>query len=161
MPTDPGSLFRRMLARAVQSFSGEMRVEAGFRPARRLPMPLLGASEGAEAGDDTQFSAGYDTVCGITILAFIVDFSIVPFDLGTAQAGAPTTITLRVGASAVDDAYNDQEIILYSGMGCGQTRILTDYVGATKLGTVDHAWDVIPDNTSLYAIGGDDRVLGP
>jgi len=72
---------------------------------------------------------------------------------GTAQAGAATTITLASGASGTDDAYNGLGIYIKSGTGEGQSRTITDYVGATKVATVGSDWDVNPDNTSVYTIG--------
>lgn len=71
---------------------------------------------------------------------------------GTAQAGASTTITLHVGASASDDAYNDLLITLTGGTGSGQTRRITDYNGTTKVATVYPAWTTPPDATSTFSI---------
>lgn len=73
-------------------------------------------------------------------------------DEGTAQAGGASTITLRAGASATDDIYINAFVTILSGTGSGQTRIISDYVGATKVATVDSAWDTQPDNTSIYAV---------
>ncbi len=69
-----------------------------------------------------------------------------------AQAGASTTITLDSGASATDSLYNDAILCIYSGTGAGQSRLITGYVGSTKVATVDHAWTTTPDNSSIYAI---------
>lgn len=71
---------------------------------------------------------------------------------GTAQAGASSTITLDAGASANDDFYNKCYITITEGTGKGQTRLITDYVGSTKVATVDTAWDTTPDNTSVFRI---------
>jgi hypothetical protein len=74
-------------------------------------------------------------------------------ETGTAQAGSTsTTIKLAVGASATDDAYNVMYVTITSGTGSGQVRRITDYVGATKVATVDTAWTTTPNNTSVYAI---------
>ncbi len=70
----------------------------------------------------------------------------------TAQAGAAGTITLDAGASAVDDFYNYQVIQIVSGTGAGQARIVSDYVGATKVATVNGNWATNPDNTSVFAL---------
>lgn len=75
---------------------------------------------------------------------------------GTAQAGASTTITLESGESAVDDIYNGERIIIIEGTGAGQARLISDYVGSTKVATVHRAWTTTPDNTSVYAIQGAD-----
>ncbi|MCU1381981.1 MAG: hypothetical protein JWL71_678, partial [Acidobacteria bacterium] len=54
---------------------------------------------------------------------------------GTAQAGAAGSITLAAGASAVDSIYVGETIAIYAGTGAGQTRVITAYVGATKVAT--------------------------
>lgn len=72
---------------------------------------------------------------------------------GTAQAGASGTITLASGASAVDDAYNGRIITIVAGTGAGQApRLISDYVGSTKVATVTPNWVTQPDNTSVYLI---------
>jgi len=71
----------------------------------------------------------------------------------TAQAGGATTITLDTGASAVDQYYQYMAITILSGTGVGQTRIITNYVGSTKVATVA-AWSVNPDATSVFRIYG-------
>lgn len=71
---------------------------------------------------------------------------------GTAQAGSSTTITLDAGASAVNDFYLEADVFLIAGTGAGQTRVIEDYVGATKVATVNTAWATAPDNTSRFII---------
>lgn len=71
---------------------------------------------------------------------------------GTAQAGASTTITLASGASASNDAYNSDMIEITAGTGAGQQRKITDYVGSTKVATVNNSWTTNPDSTSEYLI---------
>lgn len=71
---------------------------------------------------------------------------------GTAQAGAARAITLAVGASAVDDFYNGMPIDLTGGTGAGQTNLITDYNGTTKVATVSKSWVTPPNATSIYAI---------
>ncbi|MEM4260904.1 MAG: phage tail tube protein [Candidatus Woesearchaeota archaeon] len=71
---------------------------------------------------------------------------------GTAQAGASTTITLDSGANANDDFYNKCYIVITDGTGKGQTRVITDYNGTTKVATVDTEWDTTPDNTSVFRV---------
>ena len=71
---------------------------------------------------------------------------------GTAQAGASSTITLAVTASNVDDYYTGQFIALATGTGSGQVRVISDYVGATKVATVSKAWKTNPDATTGYVL---------
>lgn len=79
---------------------------------------------------------------------------------GIAQAGAATTITLNSGASAVDSTYNGQWVFIRAGTGTDQARMVTGYVGATKVATVSHAWATNPDSTSIYAMLPAARVQG-
>lgn len=71
---------------------------------------------------------------------------------GTAQAGASATITLAVGASGVNDAYRGMVIRTTGGTGSGQERVVTGYVGSTKVATVFPAWSTTPDATTTYSI---------
>ncbi|MCC2650757.1 MAG: hypothetical protein K0R61_1184 [Microvirga sp.] len=77
---------------------------------------------------------------------------------GTATAGGASTITLAGGASAVDNFYRGQIIQLTGGTGAANgPRIITGYVGSTKVATVSPSWasvtsNVVPDATSAYAI---------
>lgn len=72
---------------------------------------------------------------------------------GTAQAGAASSITLAAGASATDNYYRDSLIAIIGGTGANQSaRLITAYVGSTKVATVEPAWATNPDNTSTYVI---------
>ena len=71
---------------------------------------------------------------------------------GTAQAGAASTITLAAGASATNDFYKGEVIYTTGGTGSGQTRVITGYVGSTKVATVTPAWTTTPDATTTYSV---------
>lgn len=72
---------------------------------------------------------------------------------GTAQAGSTsTTIKLAAAASSTDDAYTAMYVTITGGTGSGQTKLITDYVGSTKVATVDSAWTTTPDATSTYSL---------
>lgn len=75
---------------------------------------------------------------------------------GTAQAGAASTITLKSGDSATDSIYVGSLVTITSGTGANQSRVITGYVGSTKVATVDRPWQTNPDNTSVYSIFGED-----
>lgn len=70
----------------------------------------------------------------------------------TAQAGASGTITLDASASATNNLYRGEWIVLTGGTGVGQVRLITAYVGSTKVATVLPAWVTTPDNTSTFTI---------
>lgn len=72
---------------------------------------------------------------------------------GLAQAGSAKTITLEVSESAIDGFFIEREIGIVDGLGVGQIRTVTAYVGATRIATVHRAWDVDPDLTSQYVLG--------
>ncbi len=71
---------------------------------------------------------------------------------GTAQAGASSTITLDSGASSSDDFYIGDVVQIVGGTGAGQARIITDYVGSTKVATVDAAWNTNPSSDSVFVL---------
>lgn len=78
---------------------------------------------------------------------------------GTAQAGAAGSITLAAGETSTNDLYNNTKILLTGGTGSGQSRIITDYNGTTKVATVAPNWVTNPDNTSTYEIQAADSYL--
>lgn len=71
---------------------------------------------------------------------------------GTAQAGGASTITLAAAASASDDAYRGMTIRTTGGTGSGQSRVINDYVGSSKVATLSEAWTTPPDATTTYSI---------
>jgi hypothetical protein len=76
---------------------------------------------------------------------------------GTAQ-GAGTgnnQIQLDTGASSTNGAYDPGLVFIETGTGAGQTRLILQYNGSTKVATVDRDWRVNPDNTSEFVILGD------
>lgn len=78
----------------------------------------------------------------------------------TAQAGVAGSITLDTGASAVDDYYNNMQIMINGGTGDNQTRLITDYDGTTKIALVDMPWDTNPANDSEFVISEDLMCFG-
>lgn len=73
---------------------------------------------------------------------------------GTAASATSNTIVLDGDASAVDGSYDPGYIVICEGTGSGQTRIITEYIGATKTAVVNRSWKTIPDATSKYVIMG-------
>jgi len=71
---------------------------------------------------------------------------------GTAQAGAGSSITLDSGASSSNDFYNGDVACIVSGTGAGQARVIVDYVGSTKVATVDAAWNTNPSSDSVFVL---------
>lgn len=81
----------------------------------------------------------------------------------TAQGGSISSITLDAGASAVDGFYKDCLIVILSGTGAGQPRLVMNYFGSTKILGVTPDFGVAPDVTSVFLIvsgaGTDVRAL--
>ncbi len=74
---------------------------------------------------------------------------------GTAQAGANSTITLDAGASAPDDYYNGCFVNITNNSpsnALGQARKITDYVGSTKVATIEGTWGTNPSSASTFEI---------
>jgi hypothetical protein len=71
---------------------------------------------------------------------------------GTAQAGGAASITLATAASSVDGTYDPAIVRLVGGTGAGQARLIIQYVGSTRVASVDRDWRVVPDSTSEYEI---------
>jgi hypothetical protein len=61
-------------------------------------------------------------------------------------------IQLDVGASSEDGAYDPAAVSILDGTGAGQTRLIFQYEGATRIATVDRDWKVNPDATSEFVI---------
>jgi hypothetical protein len=96
--------------------------------------------------DTSRFIFGYLTQGGQR-MAFLGTTT----DSGTLQGATSTTAQLRAALALSDDALNGYLLVIATGTGAGQQRLITDYVGATDTCTVD-AWDVTPDSSSTYTV---------
>lgn len=70
-------------------------------------------------------------------------------------------IQFDTGASAIDNVYDPAMVVIIAGTGAGQSRLILEYDGTTKIATVDKNWRVAPDNTSEFQIlanGGREHV---
>ncbi len=78
--------------------------------------------------------------------------------VAVAQANADgTLIVLDASASATNDYYVGSIVMIVSGTGVGQARVITAYNGTTKEATVDTSWATIPTTGSRFVIFGGDR----
>lgn len=110
---------------------------SGHTPQTGDNFARLGAPVGASVSADILTALGYLTrlqAAGI-------------LRTSTSQAGGSTTITLDSGASSVNDAYVGAIIVQQ-----GEARVCIDYVGSTKVATVDRAWASNPSTTTYYLI---------
>ncbi len=85
-------------------------------------------------------------------LAVTASVPVVVIRSGTAQAGSANGITLDSGASATNNLYTEDLLTITGGTGVGQSRTIVNYVGSTKVATVDSNWVTAPDNTSTFSI---------
>lgn len=74
------------------------------------------------------------------------------FMSGLAQAGTANSITLISTAHAGENRIKDCWVVLISGTGAHQARLITAYNGTTKVATVYPDWVVNPDATTGYWI---------
>lgn len=75
---------------------------------------------------------------------------------GTMQSGSTaSTAVLRSATNFVSDNIpNGATILILSGTGAGQSRLISSYVNSTDTATVSVNWTTTPDNTSVYVIYG-------
>ncbi len=73
---------------------------------------------------------------------------------GTAQGSGTGSnqIQLASTASTTDGAYDPSMIVIVTGTGVGQSRLIYQYDGSTRTATVDRNWKINPDTTSEYRV---------
>jgi hypothetical protein len=69
-----------------------------------------------------------------------------------ASTNSPATITLAATASSTDDFYNNYNLKITSGNGIAQVRKIIDYVGSSKIATLESNWTTIPTANDTYEI---------
>lgn len=88
-------------------------------------------------------SAQYEEQFGARLLGLIAK--------GTMQAGSTaSTAVLAASTSFGDDLPRGSVLLIVSGTGAGQSRLVIDWVSTTDTATVSPDWDTTPDNTSVY-----------
>ncbi len=63
-----------------------------------------------------------------------------------------TTVTLNTGSLGTDDAYNNMDLIVSKGPGAVQVSKITDYVGATRIATIETPLRMPVTELSTYQI---------
>lgn len=91
--------------------------------------------------------------------AIVPEVNLLSTNEGRAQGGGASTITLNASASAVNDTYNGQTVVLRTGAGQDQARLVVGYNGTTKVATVGEAWATQPDTTTGYMMLHTGRAL--
>jgi len=77
-----------------------------------------------------------------------------PTSSGTAQDGDTDRIQLEAGAGGATDFFKWQQIVLITGPGAGQARLITAFNNTTKWATVDRDWDIEPTDATQYQTQG-------
>jgi len=127
-----------------------------YRPKLTEGETVTAASGSANAQvkgiDANQITAAAIADNAIDRATFAADTGLQTIRSNTAQAGSSGSITLDASASATDNFYNSNFIIITGGTGAGQVRRISGYTGATKVALVSPTWTTNPDNTSTFAI---------
>jgi hypothetical protein len=72
---------------------------------------------------------------------------------GVVVSALTNTVVLDAGAAAVNNVYRSDLIVLMSGAGAGQARIIVEYVGGgTNRATIDRPWVTIPSPADEFMI---------
>lgn len=110
----------------------------------------VAASENTGANGEIIFSDAAGAEWDDLSLSWRNDDSVM--DSGVAQGGAAGTITLAATASTTNDLYKGETVEIIAGVGIRQSRIITGYVGSTRVATVGRNWATNPDSTSVYLV---------
>lgn len=104
------------------------------------------------AGSETVVIGGSATGMIFKEVEVQIAATLQPIRTNTATAGGASTITLDASASSGNGFYDHNIVQIVAGTGAGQARIITGYVGSTKVATVDTAWSTNPASGSVFAI---------
>ncbi len=82
--------------------------------------------------------------------------------IGTAQAGTTSTITLASAASSTNGHYVGNTVFITGGTGFGTTtpKLITGYVGSTRVATIFGTFEVTPTSSSTYDVAPTVTITG-
>jgi hypothetical protein len=107
---------------------------------------------GAETTADVVTVIAKSATAGMkTTVLTLYPRKLVSLRTGTSQTGAAGTITLDAGAAAIDDYYNGCVCVAVIDT-LTEARVITDYVGSTKVASVTPNWNVTPDSDDTFTI---------
>jgi hypothetical protein len=91
---------------------------------------------------------------------FAADTGLQSVRSNTAQnnSGSTTSIKFDAGASSVDDFYKKMLVYITGGSGVGQSSVILNYTGSTKIAALNETWPTAADNTSTFVILATDKV---
>jgi hypothetical protein len=71
---------------------------------------------------------------------------------GQAQSGGPLTIQFDLNASDISNYYNHMMVVLVSGTGAKQVRVIQSYDGPSRTASVVPSWVTVPDNSTQFSL---------
>lgn len=71
-----------------------------------------------------------------------------------------SVITLSSGASTTDDVYVGSTLYLSGGTGAGQQKEIVNYVGSTKVATLNQGFTTTPDTATTYSVAPKVLIVG-
>ena len=149
----------------IKDLSGPNYRDAHLRVITHLQLGSvdIDAATGAKANTTAITATGYGSGHGIAAVAGATGQDIngvlaeMVLRTNICQASTAADAVLDTGASASNDYYNGAIIMIVAGTGAGQSRYITDYVGASKTCSLNRNWTTAPDTSSRFIIlGGDD-----
>lgn len=115
----------------------------------RLVIDYVGASQTCIVNRDWRLTPDITST-----FIVVADAGLDCINEGQAAGGAASSITLNTHAKNISDTYNGCTVVLTSGTGRGQSRVITDYDGGTKVALVSEAWTTQPIAGTGYYIFG-------
>ena len=136
-----------------------------FLTASYMPVRTLANTDASAEGDrqlQIQNAAANGSI--EVIETFNVGSGYLSLSNTIAESATTTTVKISTASgstpSPVDNIYNGSSIYLISGVGEGQLRRITNYVGSTKTLTVNTAWQTLPNTDTKMIISPTVTVIG-
>ena len=136
-----------------------------FLTASYMPVRTLANTDASAEGDrqlQIQNAAANGSI--EVIETFNVGSGYLSLSNTIAESATTTTVKISTASgstpSPVDNIYNGSSIYLISGVGEGQLRSITNYVGSTKTLTVNTAWQTLPNTDTKMIISPTVTVIG-
>ena len=136
-----------------------------FLTASYMPVRTLANTDASAEGDrQLQIQNAAANGSSEVIETFNVGSGYLSLSNTIAESATTTTVKISTASgstpSPVDNIYNGSSIYLISGVGEGQLRRITNYVGSTKTLTVNTAWQTLPNTDTKMIISPTVTVIG-
>lgn len=136
-----------------------------FLTAAYMPVRTLANTDASAEGDRQLIIQNASANGSIEVVeTFNVGSGYMSLSNTVAESATTTTVKISTASgstpSPVDNIYNGSSVYLISGVGEGQLRRVTNYVGATKTLTVNTAWQTLPNTDTRMIISPTVTVIG-